>query len=66
MNVHELIEDHRKHIDSATVAFCQCNYGEAVVMLCNAYTSNRQLIEQVYALMIAADQQVPAGTEISL
>ena len=65
MDIHELIEQHRKQIDKAKVAFCQCNYSVAVVMLCNAYASNRQLIQDAYAVMIEAGEKLPAGREIS-
>ena len=65
MDIHQLIEEHRKQIDTAKVALCHCNYSAAVVLLCNAYVSNRQLIQDVYALMIEADEKLPASTEIS-
>lgn len=54
MEVHELIEQHRKEIDDAKVALCLCNYEEAVLMLYLAYASNRQLLEQVNAMKLAA------------
>ena len=65
MDVHKHIEVHRKQIDKAKVAICLGNYNEALVCLCYAYASNRQLIEQVQALMIATGQKLPTGTEIS-
>ena len=66
MDIHHLLEQHRKQIDNVKVSICHCNYGDAVVMLCNAYASNRQLIQDVYALMIESGEKLPAGTEISL
>lgn len=54
MEVHELIEQHRKEIDEAKVALCLCNYEQAVFMLYLAYASNRQLLDQVDSMKLAA------------
>lgn len=62
MEVHELIEQHRKEIDDAKVALSLCNYEQAVLMLYLAYASNRRLLEQVDAMKLAARATArPAG-----
>lgn len=65
MEVHKLIEQHRKEIDEAKVALCLCNYEQAVLMLYLAYASNRQLLEQVDAMKLAARAaERPAGETV--
>jgi hypothetical protein len=54
MEVHELIEQHRKEIDDAKVALSLCDYEQATLMVYLAYRSNRQLLEQVDAMKLEA------------
>lgn len=64
MNIDELFVEHQKQIDNAKVSFSDCNHAHALVLLCDSYASNRQLIQVVYALIIEAGEKLPAGTEI--
>lgn len=65
MEVHELIEQHRKEIDDAKVALCLCNYEQATLMLYLAYASNRQLLEQVNAMKLSARTTAPPAGQSS-
>ena len=61
MDFHESIDQIRDRIGKAKAEYCLCNYDDALVLLCSAYSNVRILIEQVYKTSIdAARAERPA------
>ena len=62
MDVNELFEEHREHINQAQIALSLCDYEHSVFCLCLAHGSSVELLKLVSSMSLEARKAVrPAG-----
>lgn len=65
MNIDNHYRSAEVYLEMSRQKFDSKDYGTSIASLVKSYEHIRQLIQQVYALMISSDQKLPVETEIA-